>query len=1056
MNYNIPEDLHRAFESNNLIPVVGAGVSMSLTDKSGKKIFPSWGELLGLAADELEHAGKENLAIAIRALLNLGEFQQAAKYARQGLTGTLWSQFFRKYFEEPLTRVSEDSKILPRTIWRLGNRLLTLNYDKVLRVTCPDFQRLIELDNSNRAELADFKRGTLQVPVIWHFHGRIDNIATLIFTTESYSDLYGGLDNNFQAALEVLRGLCRDNRLLLVGCSLEDADFLQELDKQHRLFASNTGPHYALVPKLQHDAIKQKIHGLPIELLVFEGFGDPLVNCINAIANGVPQQESTTKGMVGRQGRTPQTTQARKSSKKIAMLSASPLEEALNSAPTITWDVEEKGSPFPGLAHFTREFAPVFFGREGEVIEVLDRLHGPEGRFIIVSGNSGSGKSSLVDAGVLPKLEGNGLPGGRKCLSVRMAPSQGAHPFDALIRKLASWVEKAGLDPYWLAYELLSEPDKFTEVIRTIVSRADCDELVLFLDQMEELFTSRGKDQEKEGADAFLSALYQAVHETPLRVIATVRADFLHHCHQHPDMLKVLKGQGHYPLGPLMPYALDDAIRKPASCAGMTISASLVSRLIQEAGNDPGNLPLLAFVLDRLFIKREVNVLSEAAYDAFNGFRGALEEHIRDVEQELGAKALEQLPSLFQTLFVVNMEGQPTRRRVVKIRLPPDLRLIADHLASYRCRLLTAEGEGEESTVTIAHEKLFEAWPALARWIVENRDDLLIVRQAELEAREWQKHNHALTYLWDADRLQRLQGIITRLEHFDISPLARQYASPGAILIQMINREELSHGERLKIGQYLAELGDPRRGVGLTPEGLPDIDWVEIPAGTVTLEGVTGQFEVAPFQIARYPVTTCQFQSFVDAEDGYRNPEWWKGIRRIDLPGPPRDGANFPQRYVCWFEALGFCRWLTQKYHEGRLLKTEKIIRIPYEWEWQQAATGGKSNNKYPWGSDWNASYCNCNESRLNRTTAVGMYPCGTWPDGPFDMSGNVWEWCLNTYENPAATGATQIYMTDRQHGAMRGGSWYDVPSFVSPSFRSWSSSLFRDKGIGFRLATDI
>ncbi len=326
MDYNLPPDLVKAAQNCNLIPIVGAGVSMSLTDEEGIRIFPSWGELLSHAAEELRLAGKDGLANGITSMLEIKRFQMAAQLAREGLQGTLWSQFFRKHFEEPLSRISENSKMLPKAIWGLGNRVLTLNYDKVLRGACPGSDCLSELDNTNKAELADFKRGTLQVPAIWHFHGRIDNMSSLIFTVESYDKLYTETDESYQAGLQVFRGLCRDNRLLFVGCSLEDAELLHEMAKQHQLFNGNTGPHYALVHKEQRSTIEQKINGLSLDLLTFEDFGAPLVAMVTAIANHVPKSQRASEVMGCKQN-VPKEQQIRKGNKKIALLSANPLDE---------------------------------------------------------------------------------------------------------------------------------------------------------------------------------------------------------------------------------------------------------------------------------------------------------------------------------------------------------------------------------------------------------------------------------------------------------------------------------------------------------------------------------------------------------------------------------------------------------------------------------------------------------------------------------------------------------------------------------------------------------
>src|SRR5262245_2831451 len=203
---------------------------------------------------------------------------------------------------------------------------------------------------------------------------------------------------------------------------------------------------------------------------------------------------------------------------------------ATDGSPEITWDIEKDGSPYPGLMHFTRKYARVFFGREAEVNEILDRISGPEGRFMIISGGSGTGKSSLVDAGVLSRLEDSGLPGIGSCVCKRVVPSQGNHPFDALMRALQSEAERAGVDSFDSGQSLLSDPGILTKLLKTIIAKgtsADC--LILFLDQMEELFTANSRDS----AEPFLAALYKAINEATCRVIATIRSDFLHHCHEH-------------------------------------------------------------------------------------------------------------------------------------------------------------------------------------------------------------------------------------------------------------------------------------------------------------------------------------------------------------------------------------------------------------------------------------------------------------------------------------------------------------------------------------------
>jgi AAA ATPase domain len=298
--------------------------------------------------------------------------------------------------------------------------------------------------------------------------------------------------------------------------------------------------------------------------------------------------------------------------------------------------------------HFTRKFAPVFFGREVEVREILDRMRLSEDRFLIISGDSGAGKSSIVDAGILPNLEEGGVPGTEICECVRMVPGQGSQPFGALMTALGSFATRAGLRPEAIIEELKKSPDTLIQQLRKIIAGgAKGRTLVLFLDQMEELFTS----QDVEQSNKFLTELYRAAQEKTLWVIATIRSDHLNFCHRHSEMLQVLRGPGHYPLGRVEQFMMHDMIVKPANCAGLKISENLARRIVNDTGSGSANLPLLAFVLDQLFKKRSDHELSEDVYKTLGGVRGAIAEHVMMVEEtirrELGRKA----PELFCLRF---------------------------------------------------------------------------------------------------------------------------------------------------------------------------------------------------------------------------------------------------------------------------------------------------------------------------------------------------------------------------------------------------------------------
>ena len=150
---------------------------------------------------------------------------------------------------------------------------------------------------------------------------------------------------------------------------------------------------------------------------------------------------------------------------------------------------------------------------------------------------------------------------------------------------------------------------------------------------------------------------------------------------------------------------------------------------------------------------------------------------------------------------------------------------------------------------------------------------------------------------------------------------------------------------------------------------------------------------------------------------------------------------NHPAENVSWYDAIAFCRWLSEK------LGYE--VRLPTEWEWQQAATGGNPNNEYPWGPKWDSNKANTLESGLSRTTAVGMYPEGVSPVGVLDMSGNVDEWCLNEYKNPK-----RVDFSGEGSRALRGGSWNYDRNDARCADRSWNDHPDdRIIGVGFRLA---
>jgi formylglycine-generating enzyme required for sulfatase activity len=180
-------------------------------------------------------------------------------------------------------------------------------------------------------------------------------------------------------------------------------------------------------------------------------------------------------------------------------------------------------------------------------------------------------------------------------------------------------------------------------------------------------------------------------------------------------------------------------------------------------------------------------------------------------------------------------------------------------------------------------------------------------------------------------------------------------------LLEEIQNPQTSHYRRAEIGDRLAHIGDPRPGVGMNKDGLPDIVWMKVPGGTATLENEKGTFKVKPFQIARYPVTFLQYRIFFETDDGYFNDRWWKGIKREGYRPvfweQYRITDNCPSDSVNWYDAIAFCRWLSEQFGYE--------VTLPTEQQWQQVATLGRKDFEYPWGSEWHELYANTYHSKL-------------------------------------------------------------------------------------------
>ncbi|HRD93044.1 MAG TPA: SUMF1/EgtB/PvdO family nonheme iron enzyme [Accumulibacter sp.] len=276
-------------------------------------------------------------------------------------------------------------------------------------------------------------------------------------------------------------------------------------------------------------------------------------------------------------------------------------------------------------------------------------------------------------------------------------------------------------------------------------------------------------------------------------------------------------------------------------------------------------------------------------------------------------------------------------------------------------------------------------------------------------------------------------------------------ASPPQVdqLLDELEAIETPPPRRLAIGDRLAEIGDPRPGVGLDDRGLPALDWVEIPGGEFIYQN--GEKRRLPtFHMARYPITNAQYQAFIDA-GGYKSKgasDWWRDLKQAKPARSSWPQANRPRTDVDWYEAVAFSRWLS--------VQLGYEVRLPSDEEWERAARG-RDGREYPWGKDYRTGYANINEKNskagewyLAQKTAVGVYPQGASGEGVLDLAGNVWEWCVNKYDHPDQLEAD----TSGDRRVLRGGSWGFYPDYARGSQRDGVAPGGRDGFIGFRLVS--
>jgi DNA-binding SARP family transcriptional activator len=542
--------------------------------------------------------------------------------------------------------------------------------------------------------------------------------------------------------------------------------------------------------------------------------------------------------------------------------------------------VADVRNPYKGLRPFVEADAIDFFGREAFIQRLLERLSRADhpSRFIAVVGPSGSGKSSVVGAGLVAAIRRGAVPGSEAWLVTEMHP--GHHPFEELD---AALMRVAVRPPAGLLDRLESGPRGLLEVADAIL--LDGTELLLIVDQFEEAFTLT----ETEGDRAlFLESLRVASADpaSRVRVIVTLRADFYDRPLRYPRMGELL-GSTTEIVSPLTPEELDRAIVRPAEQSGLSVDRALVPQIAADVAEQPGALPLVQYALTELYDRREDGRLTLEAYREIGGVGGALAasaEHLFATRRPVGREAVRQL---FLRLVTLGEGTADTRRRVPLSELSSlevDASAMESALATYdRHRLLTFDRDPvtREPTVEVAHEALIEAWERLRRWIDDAREDVRMHRRLSDAAYEWERSGRDPSFL--------LTG--TRLDQFEswgsTTSLALGLAERGYLLGSVTHREKERDAEAVRgARERLVE----RRSVKRLRALVAVLALAALVAATLTTIAVNRNAEAQrAFQLA----TTRELVSGATAN--LERDRELALLLALEAAGTPVDGAIMPE-----------------------------------------------------------------------------------------------------------------------------------------------------------------
>jgi len=777
--------------------------------------------------------------------------------------------------------------------------------------------------------------------------------------------------------------------------------------------------------------------------------------------------------------------------------------------------------PYRGLLPFREEDRNFYFGRDEEITALLELVRKDQCKVIPVIGSSGSGKSSLVFAGLIPRLRDPAI--GRPWEILTLRP--GDKPLENLVKILSPPPETASslaqAESITQDIERLrSGKARLSQTVASILEQSGgCERLLLFIDQWEELYSMLPRDvtpEKRRAAEAdrvlFIDSLLEATENSACTLVFTVRADYYEPLLAWDTRLKNGKLEKHlnrarFSVGQMSRDCLRNAIEQPALKAGFALQPGLVDTILNELGNEPGNLPLLEFLLAELWqyhSKKKQATFTLDGYDEVGRVSGAIAKRAETTLAELietkgkdGKAAEDAARRVFVSLVSPQEDATRDTRAVIDLPTEGMEREVIERFSA--ARLLTA-GRG---TVELAHEALIREWTTLrTKWLQENRD-FLRVRDRIRDARDiWEKgerESGRKEKPRSADRLipsglplQEARNLLRNHGDVGIDDIReyirlslgrdfwRRFRSiavvPAIMLVPVLAyvahpqiadffEHQIIPGREAELS---ARFDQPRPATPFpgdlgnqTSRGFTNSIGMELlwcvpgtfrmgsPEGEETRSDGETAHQVTltnGFWMGRYEVTQAEWLSLVP-----------------ENPSSDPDNRHYPVTDVNYDEAKRFCEELTKRELAAGTLPPGWIYTLPTEAQWEYACRAGTKtpfNFRFGLGGMLNGYLANCDGStpygfplrgpNLERTTVAGVYPANGW--GFHDMHGNVYEWCLDGYDDyPPGDAVDPTGSEQATLRVYRGGGWSSYAGICRSANRIRLVPEYRDCFLGFR-----